>query len=187
MIRPMVAPGPGKRRGGALFPVLILSLILLMLATMLPQVLVSASQAMKTDVSRDQVLEAAESGIAFAEAQLKLRLRNDLGVSQNVTVKPFTTQPSFDNPDFGQRKPVDFETRLTTFKKRETRLELTQELHRYTYKMASRAWNQQGRQVHVDVTGTMTAVVKVDMGHGGMAIRVVDKITTEAFGREKQN
>lgn len=187
MIRPTLPTGPGKRRGGALFPVLILSLILLMLASMLPQVLVSASQAMKTDVSRDRLMEAAESGVAFAEAQLKLRLRNDLTVGHAVTVKPFTVQPSFDNPDFGKRQPIDFESKLVSVKKRETRLALTEELHRFTYKVSSRAWNTQGRQVQLDVSGTLSAVVKVDAGHGGMAIRSVDTITTEAFGREKQN
>lgn len=176
-----------RRRGGALFPVLILSVILLMLCTMLPQVLVGASKAMTTDVSRDRVLEAAESGVAFAEAQLKQRLKNDLTLGHTVKLSGFVIQPSFDNPDFGKRKLIDWETRLVSVKKRETRLELTQELHRFGYKLASRAWNTQGRQIKLDVSGTLTATVKVDVGHGGMAIRSVEKITTEAFARELQN
>jgi hypothetical protein len=178
---------PAKRRGGALFPVLILSLILLMIATLLPQVLVSASNAMKTDVTRDRLLEAAESGVAITEAQLKRRITSDLTAGQPASVKTLRVVPSFDNPDFGKKKPVDYEAKLVTLKKRETNLGLDKEVHRYTYKIQTRAWTVTGRQLDLTTSGTLSFFVKVDRGTGGMTIKSVEKVTTEAFGREKHN
>lgn len=177
-----------RRRGGALFPVLILSLILLMIATLLPQVLVSASNAMKTDVTRDRLLEAAESGVAFTEAQLKRRVGSDLTAGQPTTVKDLLVRPSFDNPDFGKKKPIDFEAKLVMLKKRETNLSLEKEIHRYTYKIQSRAWNTLGRQVDLTASGTLTFHIKNNANQGGlMMVKTIEKVTTEAFGREKHN
>lgn len=119
------------RPGGALYPVLVIAVVLFGMAMALPQVLIGASGSMQLDTGRDRKREALESAVAFAEARLKRELGQmclggpaELGVVMptggadfplnGMTVSrlpPFSVRPSFANPDYGARKVLDWELR----------------------------------------------------------------------------
>ena len=176
-----------KRQGGALFPVLILAGILLLLSSMLPQVLVSASRAMRVDRTREQLLYAVESGVAMYEARLKRRIGDDLLAGAEPNKPSATVYPTFDNPDFGKRKAIDFEVKLLGMKQKDIAYKTDQEIHRYSYALDARGWNQEGRRLRMSVNGLMTFVLKVDPGHGGMILRTLEDVTIEAVNREIQD
>lgn len=119
------------RPGGALYPVLLIAVVLFGMAMALPQVLVGAGASLRLDSGRDRKREAMESAVAFAEARLKRELTNlalsgpaELGVVLPTAgagfplnglsmskIGGFTVRPSFANPDYGRRKLLDWEVK----------------------------------------------------------------------------
>lgn len=174
-----------SRPGGALFPVLILSGLLLMLSTMVPQILVSASGAMRNDQDREAVLAACESGVAIAEARLKQRAATDVVIGTPVQIEHFSLSPSPDSPDYGRRQDVDYSVRLLDFKLKDKIVGQNEETTRFTYRLDARAWEPKGRSLHLGVSGLLAVVVSIDRGQGGgAAIRQLKDVVLQATNRE---
>jgi hypothetical protein len=175
----------GARRGGSLYPVLMITAILLILSSMLPQVLVGASNAQKNGVARDRLLDAVESGVAFAEARLKQQLSADLMAGSVPKGGSWVIKPSYDNPDFGPKKDATFEVKLVSVKLDSfVPLGDGKELYRYAYRLHAQGATAKGRQMALGVSGMVTLHMTVDVGASGVPLRSVADVQVTAFNQE---
>jgi hypothetical protein len=176
------------RTGGALFPVLILVGILFLMSTMLPQLLVQASGAIRIDHKRDTVDQALDSAIAFAEAKLKHDLSTQVATGAAAaggkTPAPpagWVVRPSFDNPDFGHKNPYDFEVKCLKTTLWKVEVDGVNEVYRFAYTLDAGAWDDKHTvQKHAEVTGLATVTASPGKGQ-----RNVEDVKLEAMNREK--
>jgi hypothetical protein len=199
----------GARPGTSLYMVILLTGILFMMSAMLPQILVQASGAIRIDRSRDLLMDAVDSGIAFGEARLKRDLTNHVtswsgnGDPAQTGPKPpaagfvpdkagpslqgmagWVVHPTFDNPDFGQRKQLNFEVRclkVALFHVQRTEVSETSQFH---YSLDAGAWENKGEHNrHVEVNGVITLNASIDR-HGN---RTVNDVQIQSINREIMN
>jgi hypothetical protein len=175
------------RKGGALLPVLILSGILLLLGSILPQVLVSASNAMKNDFQREHLLAAAESGVAIAEARIKRQLADDLLAGAQPRPETFTATPSLDNPDYGRSKDYTYDVAVQSVTLKDMVPDANGLGFRYSYQLTSVGKSARGQTLRLDVTGLITLKLHIDSANGGLATRSLEPIRTEAITRESRD
>ncbi|MDB5097093.1 MAG: hypothetical protein JWM80_1514 [Cyanobacteria bacterium RYN_339] len=178
----------GARPGGALFPVLILVGILFMISTMLPQILVQASGAIRIDHKRDAVSDTLDSAIAFAEAKLKrdlaLQVASGAAAAGPKTAAPaagWAIRPSFDNPDYGHKNLYDFEVKCTKISLWKVEIQGLNEVYRFAYVLDVGAWDQKhALNKHAEVTGLATITASPGKGQ-----RNIEEVKLEAMNREK--
>lgn len=204
-----------SRTGGALFPVLMITGIIFLLSSMLPQVLVQASGSLRVDHARDELTNALDSGVAFAEARLKRDLTNYVMAGVPLTslagaalatladgtgadsgglgtplpqLAGWVVKPSFDNPDFGRKKKYAFEVRCQTVRLWKLGLDANGEIYRFTYALDAGAWREDGNKKHVEVTGTITLTTAVSRSSTGSPVRVLKgPPVINGLNRELQN
>ena len=180
----------GGRAGGALYPVLLLLGVLVFLGAMIPQVLVQASVGIRQDRSRDALVLALESAVAFAEARLKYDMGEALVLNASPTLpKPFKVTPAPGNPDFGYKKPYDWEAKFLRIKLFDVVAPEKSpiETYVYAYRIQARAWSTKdaNRKDAVEVNGLMSVRILVDRGKGGLAARSLDGVTFEAMNEQR--
>jgi hypothetical protein len=145
-----------RRRGGALYFVLLLLAVLVFLGAMVPQVLVQASAGIRHDKARDALTVALDSAIAFGEARLKRDVGDALLLGRVPETTPrFTVRPSQENPDHGPKRRLDWEASLVEFGPHDLGGE---DAYTYRYGLQARAWETGAahRTEGVTVTGLMT-------------------------------
>lgn len=191
------------RRGGALLPVLILAAILFMLSAMLPQLLVAASSGLRHDQSREVLLAAAESGVAFAEARLKNNIEDALTVGTDPALAPFTCKPTMENPDYGDGHLATFDVAVTSIEalppadapdapsldalSGDGQSQGKTRVFAYRYQLVSHAVLHQGRTLSVQVSGIMAFTVNEDRGPaGGLPVRTVTQVKISPIDTEMQ-
>jgi hypothetical protein len=165
--------------------------VLLILSSMLPQVLVTASHAMRNDRSRDEVLNAAECGVALAEARLKNDVAHALAAGQVAHEEgQWVVKPAYENPDFGHHARTTYEVKLVAFKFRGMGMKKEKEIYEFAYRLHAEGRSTQdthanpGRKAELAVSGNLRATVSVDTGTTGVASRVVDGVEIHAFNEE---
>lgn len=174
----------GARRGGALYPVLMITAVLLTLSSMLPQVLVGASHAQKNGQARDRLLDAVESGVAFAEARLKQQLSADLLAGSVPKPAPWVMRPSYDNPDFGPKKDANFEVKLVSVKLRGYIPKDGEEVYEYAYRLHAEGSTPKGRRMELGVSGLVVIEMAVDVSGSGIPSRTLKDAKVTAFNQE---
>jgi hypothetical protein len=178
----------GARPGGSLYPVLIIVGILFLMSTMLPQVLVQASGAIRIDHKRDAVGDTLDSAIAFAEAKLKADLATHVATGAaaagSKTPAPpagWVVRPSFDNPDFGHKNPYDFEVKCAKLSLWKVEVDGLNEVYRFAYTLDAGAWDlKHSLNRHAEVTGLVTVTASPGKGQ-----RNIDDVKLEAMNRDK--
>lgn len=181
-------PGRSARRGGALFPVLIISLILFMLGAMLPRVLIQASSALRNDRTRTLLLTAAESGIAMAEARLKREITDDLLANTTSKTPHWVVKPSFDNPDFGPDHDSTFAVVLNKVNPFDT-TELPGGVvqYRYDYRLDAHGWIKPSHAMRIEVNGLITVTVREFSGNSIAKVRSFLSNSVQAINTERQD
>lgn len=181
----------GGRAGGALYPVLMLMGVLVFLGAMIPQVLVQASMGIRQDRSRESLVVAMESAIAFAEARLKKDLSDGLLLSDEPGVKPFTIKPSFTNPDFGKKRDFDWEARLLRTEVFDVASSEKDPLITfvYSYRIQAKAWSTRdpGLNQGSEVNGLISVRVLRAVSEGGVKTRVLDGVSFETMNEDRKN
>lgn len=174
------------RRGGALYPVLMISIILFMLSAMLPKMLIQSGSALRTDRNRTRTLMTLESGVSMAEARLKREMADDL--LAGVTSRPpraWTAAPSFDNPDFGRRHDSTFRVKVLDTKPYDVVPKGDGvEDHRFSYRLDAKAWERRGGAMRVSVTGLIVVSVRVDVGRSGIPNRTIVGSAIQSINQE---
>ena len=197
----------GARRGGALYPVLIIMGILFMMSALLPQVLVDASVNIRTDRKRDKLMDAVDTAIAFSEARLKRQLASLVVSGQAAEagkkIVPGTdslkfykegsapsipgsagwvVKPTFDNPDYGHNHDYDFEARCMRVHLFHVNDLLVSQVYQFNYTIDAGAWNKAGNNKHVEVNG----VVQIPAAVGPHGERTVsdESVTIQGINRE---
>jgi hypothetical protein len=175
----------GARKGGALYPVLMIAGILLILSNMVPQVLVTASHAMRNDNARERLLNATECGIAVAEAKLKQEVSNGLMAGATPRLdKEWILKPSFENPDFGRHSDYTYEVKLVDFKFRGVGVKDKKEIYEFSYRLYAKGSSVKGQSLDVAVSGLLRATMSVDTSGSGIAARTLEDVEIHAFNQE---
>lgn len=178
---------PEKRRGGALYPVLLISACLLIMSSLLPQVLISSSHAQKNDLARDRLLECAESGIAFAEARLKNEVVAD--VLADAAAKPpagdkWVMKPSYDSPDYGPKKAATYEVKLVMRSPAVIRADDAKEVTQVPYRLHAQATSAKGRTMEIGVSGLITVECFIDTAGSGLPSRILKSVMVNGVNQE---
>lgn len=175
----------GFRRGGTLFPVLMLVSVLFFLGAMLPQLLTVAGWAIKNDATREEVLHAAENATAIAEARLKRVVSEAVIDDRPWRVGQFELSPAPDNPDYGARRPADWRVKLLELKLLDKQVDDERERHRFTYRLRTDAWNRSKRQrAALAANGILTVNVELPRSATGLAARTLGEVTFQAMNQE---
>lgn len=186
-LRSLIPPaeGPaGARKGGALYPVLMIAGILLILSNMVPQVLVAASHAMRNDNSREGLLNATECGIAVAEAKLKQDVAHALMAAETPKKADWVVRPSYGNPDFGHGKDYTYEVKLVDLKLHGAGTTKDKEVYDVGYRLFAHGSSAKGATLDIAVSGLVRVTLSVDTGGSGLASRALDKVEIHAFNQE---
>lgn len=193
----------GARAGNSLYMVLLITGVLFILSMMLPQVLVQAAGGIKLDHGRDQLMDAMDSGIAFAEARLKHDLANTVGAwgpaerggatppPQGLTpdengpgipgMAGWVATPSYDNPDFGPKHRFTFEVRCLKarlFNVKE--YQNGQALYQFNYALHAGAWEVArgpGTSKKMEVTGVVSVIATISP----QGTRTVDSVKLQGI------
>jgi hypothetical protein len=182
-----MSPGLQKRRGGALYPVLLISACLLIMSSLLPQVLISSSHAQKNDLARDQLLECAESGIAFAEARLKNQVVADVladAASKPASDDKWVIKPSYDSPDYGAKKAATYEVKLVMRGPANIKVEDAKEVTKVPYRLHAQATSAKGRQMEIGVSGLITVECLIDTAGSGLPSRILRAVKVNGVNQE---
>ncbi|MFN3431962.1 MAG: hypothetical protein ACK46X_18685 [Candidatus Sericytochromatia bacterium] len=176
-----------QRRGGALYPVLLISACLLIMSSLLPQVLISSSHAQKNDLARDRLLECAESGIAFAEARLKTQVVAD--VLADAARKPaaddkWVMKPSYDSPDYGPKKDATYEVKLVMRGPAVVKADDAKEVTMVPYRLHAQATSARGRSMEIGVSGLITVECLIDTAGSGLPSRILRKVMVNGVNQE---
>lgn len=179
------------RRGGALYPVLLLLGVLVFLGTMIPQVMVQASVGIRGDRGRDSLLLALESGIAFAEGRFKKELTDSLLLSDTPVLRTFVVKPTLDNPDFGRKKAFNWEARLLRVERFDTVSQPKNPVttHVFSYRVQARAWDTKpgGPTSGSEVNGLLSVQVFADKGTSGVPLRSIERVSFESMNEDRPN
>jgi hypothetical protein len=157
---------------------------------MLPQVLVTASRAMRNDHTRDELLNAAECGVAVAEARLKQDVGRALAAGDAEENGQWVVRPTYENPDFGHAARTTYEVKLVAFKLRGMWLKEGKEIYEFAYRLHGEGRPNQPSpttatsRAELAVSGVLRATVAVDMGQTGIPSRALDAIEIHAFNEE---
>lgn len=187
----------GARAGTSLYMVILLTGILFTISVMLPQLLVQAASGIKLDRGRDHLMDALDSGVAFAEARVKRDVTNKVqNFGQNAPQEGYlkdapgpgikgmggwVAKPTYDNPDFGPKRDLNFEVRCLKIRLFNVVRGLNSETYEFNYTLQAGAWDPRaGTSKRAEVNGVASVAATVDR----TGARTVNSVKLQAINRE---